>query len=68
MTTTDFRTVAKMAEPHPLLLGDAARFRVTRLLEGEEAARAQLRPDSAALVDQWHRLQALEGAKLHVVG
>ncbi len=67
MNVTDYRTTADMAAAHPLLQGQAIQFRVTRLLEGDEAARERLGPDRAALVDQWHHLQALEGQGLRAV-
>ncbi len=65
--TNDYRTTAEMEQAHSGLRAQAIRFRITRLLEGEEAARGQLSADEAGRVACWHRLQAAEGAGLRAV-
>ena len=54
-------STAQMASVYPTLRGDAVRFRIARLLDGAEAAHRELSPARAALVAQWHLLQAREG-------
>lgn len=54
-------STTQMASVYPTLHSDAVRFRVARLLDGEEEAHSELSPARAALVAQWHLLQALEG-------
>lgn len=63
MKTSTYQTTAEMALANPKLRVDAIRYRLARLLEGEEAARTQAGPAKCALIDQWHALEASE-AKL----
>lgn len=64
MNVTDYRTTTAMLADHPDVRVTAVRFRVRRLVQGEDAATAELGADLSALVEQWHRLQARE-ARLH---
>lgn len=62
MKTSTFDTTAEMAQANPKLRVNAIRYRLTRLLEGEEAARTNAGPAQCTLIDQWHTLQASEAA------
>lgn len=63
MNIDSYSSTTEMTNAHPAIRHEAIRFRIARLLEGEEAARAHLRPLQAALVDQWHNLQSREAAQ-----
>lgn len=60
MKTIDYKTTSAMLVDHPHIRVTAIRYRLHRVFEDRANAAASLSPEMLALIQQWHRLQALE--------